>query len=203
MFSEAMFNGAVKTNGNRSVSRPKTFLLLASLITCLVVHLASLLPAIADQPVHVLATGVFATALQSLAPAFEASSGSQIQVSIANAGEVAARVVAGEAADVVMSSSAGIKALAKQGALVSDEVVIGRMRLGVAVQSGTAMQGLGASLASTEMFRALLLSADKIAYIDPNGGGTSAPFSRRCLSRLVWQMPCMPRPCSARPERTS
>jgi molybdate transport system substrate-binding protein len=175
-----MFNGAIKTNGNRSVSRPKTFLHLVSLITCLVVHLASLLPAIADQPVHVLATGVFATALQSLAPAFEASSGSQIQVLIANAGEVAARVVAGEAADVVMSSSAGIKTLAKQGALVPDEVVIGRMRLGVAVSSGVAMP----NLASTETFRALLLSADKVAYIDPNGGGTSGPFFEKMFVSL-------------------
>jgi molybdate transport system substrate-binding protein len=182
-FSEVRFNGAVKTNGNRSVSRPKTFLLLASLITCLVAHLAAPLPAIAEEPVHVLATGVFATALQSLAPAFEASSGSQIQVSIANAGEVAARVLAGEAADVVMSSSAGIKTLAKQGAL-SDEVVIGRMRLGVAVSAGVAMQNLGASLTSTETFRVLLLSADKVAYIDPNGGGTSGPFFEKMFVSL-------------------
>jgi molybdate transport system substrate-binding protein len=183
-----MFNGAVKTNGNRSVSRPKTFLLLASLIACLVAHLATPLPAIAEEPVqkpvHVLATGVFATALQSLAPAFEASSGSQIQVSIANAGEVAARVVGGEAVDLVMSSSASAKALAKQGALLPDEVVIGRMRLGVAVASGAAMQDLGASLASTETFLALLLSADKIAYIDPNGGGTSGPFFEKMFVSL-------------------
>jgi molybdate transport system substrate-binding protein len=179
-FSEVRFNGAVKINGNRSVSRPKTFLLLASLIACFVAHLAAPLPAIAEEPVHVLATGVFATALQSLAPAFEASSGSQIQVLIANAGEVAARVVAGEAADVVMSSSAGIKTLAKQGALVPDEVVIGRMRLGVAVSSGVAMP----NLASTETFRALLLSADKVAYIDPNGGGTSGPFFEKMFVSL-------------------
>jgi molybdate transport system substrate-binding protein len=180
-----MFNGTVKTNektnGNRSVSRPKmsrpkTFLLLASLTACLV----SQIPANAEEPVHVLATGVFATALQSLGPAFEAADGIKIQVSIANAGEVAARVVAGEAADLVMSSSAGVKALAKQGALLPDEIVIGKMRLGVAVPSGAAMPDLG----STETFRALLLSANKIAYIDPNGGGTSGPFFEQMFSSL-------------------
>ena len=101
-------------------------------------------------------------------------------MSIANAGEVAARVVAGEAADLVMSSSAGVKALARQGALLPNEVVIGRMRLGIAVHSGAAMP----DLSSTEAFRALLLSADKVAYIDPNGGGTSGPFFEKMFASL-------------------
>ena len=70
----------------------------------------------AQEPVRVLATGVFATALQSLVRPFETASGYKIQVSIANAGEVASRIVAGEAADLVMSSSASVKTLAKQGA---------------------------------------------------------------------------------------
>ena len=131
-----------------------------------------------------LATGVFATALQSLARPFEAASGTKIQVSIANAGEVASRVAAGETADLVMTSSAGVKTLAKQGALAADEVVIGRMRLGVAVRSGAAMPDVSANLTSTETFRALLMSADKIAYIDPNGGGTSGPFFEKIFASL-------------------
>lgn len=170
------------------MSRPKTLLLLASLTACLAAFLATPLPAIAEEPVQkpvqepveVLATGVFATALRSLAPAFEAANGTKIQVSIANAGEVAARVVAGEPADLVMSSSAGVKALAKQGALLPNEVVIGRMRLGVAVRSGAKMP----DFTSTETFRTLLLSADKIAYIDPNGGGTSGPFFEKMFASL-------------------
>jgi len=158
------------------LSRPKTFLLLASLAA----YLATPLPAIGQEPVRVLATGVFATTLQSLAQPFETASGYQLQVSIANAGEVAARVVAGEPADLVMTSSAGITALAKQNALASHEVVIGKMRLGVAVRSGAAMP----DLSSAETFRTLLLSAEKIAYIDPNGGGTSGPFFEKMFASL-------------------
>jgi molybdate transport system substrate-binding protein len=134
----------------------------------------------AEEPVRVLATGVFATSLQSLAGPFEAASGSKIQISIANAGEVAARIVAGEAADLVMSSSASLKALAKQNVLASGDVVIGRMRLGVGVPSGTAMP----DIKSVETFRALLLSAATIAYIDPNGGGTSGPFFEQMFASL-------------------
>jgi molybdate transport system substrate-binding protein len=128
----------------------------------------------------VLATGVFATTLQSLARPFELASGYKIEVSIANAGDVASRIVAGEAADLVMSSSASVKALAKQDAVVSNEAVIGRMRLGVAIRSGATMP----DLASAETTRTLLLSAENVAYIDPNGGGTSGPFFEKMFASL-------------------
>jgi molybdate transport system substrate-binding protein len=176
-----LFKASKKSTGNQllsrpKVSRPKAFLVLASLAA----WLGTELPAMADEPVRILATGVFATALQALAPAFETANGTKIQVSIANAGEVATRVAAGEAADLVMTSSPGVKALAKQGALLADEVVIGKMRLGAAVRSGAATP----DISSTETFRTLLKSADKVAYIDPNGGGTSGPFFEKMFASL-------------------
>jgi molybdate transport system substrate-binding protein len=127
-----------------------------------------------------LATGVFATSLQSLAQPFEAATGYKIEASIANAGAVAVRATAGEAADLVMTSSAGIKTLARQNALLPNEVVIGKMRLGVAVRSGAAKPDLGSNTA----FKALLQSAATIAYIDPNGGGTSGPFFEKMFASL-------------------
>jgi len=154
----------------------KTIPLLASLA----ILLATQLPAMAQEPVRVLATGVFATALESLAAPFEVARGIKIQISIGNAGEVSSRLVAGEPADLVMTSSAGIKTLAKQNALVADEVVIGKMRLGVAIRTGAAKP----DLSSAETLRALLLSADKIAYIDPNGGGTAGPAFEKILVSL-------------------
>jgi molybdate transport system substrate-binding protein len=159
------------------LSRPKTLLLLAA---GLAVHFLAPYPAMAQEPIRVLATGVFATALEALAGPFEAASGYKIQVSIANAGEVASRVAAGEAVDLVMSSSAGVKTLAEQNALDSRDVVIGKMRLGVAVKYGATLP----DLTSIEAFRALLLSAASVAYIDPNGGGTSGPFFQKMLASL-------------------
>jgi molybdate transport system substrate-binding protein len=168
---------------SRQLTRPLGCLARV-LAASLIAFPAAQLPADAGEQIRVLATGVFATSLQSLAGPFEKANGTQIQVSIANAGEVASRVVAGEAADLVMSSSAGVKTLAKQGALLSNEVVIGKMRLGVAVPSGAAMQDLHPSLASAETFRKLLLSASTVAYIDPNGGGTSGPFFEKMFTSL-------------------
>ena len=158
------------------MSRAKAFWLLAGLTA----YLANQLPATAEEPVRILATGVFATSLQSLSQPFEAASGYKIRFSIANAGEVASRVASGEATDLVMSSSAGIKMLAQQNVLVPNEAVIGRMRLGVAVRSGAAMPNIN----STEAFRTLLQSAATIAYIDPNGGGTSGPFFEKMFASL-------------------
>jgi molybdate transport system substrate-binding protein len=165
-----------KPHGNRSMLLPKKLQLLASLA----VLLATQIPAMAQQPVRVLATGVFATALESLAAPFEVARGIKIQVSIGNAGEIASRVAAGEPADLVMTSSAGIKTLAKQNALVPDEVMIGKMRLGVAIRTDAAKP----DLSSAEALRALLLSADKVAYIDPNGGGTAGPAFEKILVSL-------------------
>jgi molybdate transport system substrate-binding protein len=145
-----------------------------------VAYLATQLPAMAEGPVRILATGVFTTTLQSAAEPFEAANGYRIEVSIANAGQVASRVAEGEAVDLVMTSSAGIKALAKQNAVSPNEIAIGRMRLGVAVRAGAAVPDLG----STEAFRALLLSSATVAYIDPNGGGTSGPFFEQMFTAL-------------------
>jgi molybdate transport system substrate-binding protein len=159
-----------------SSSHQKAFLLLMGLT----VYLATQLPAMAQEPIRVLATGVFATTLRSLAGPFESASGHRLQVAIANAGEVASRVAAGEPTDLVMSSSASIKKLAQQGTLVPDEVVIGKMRLGVAVRAGTELP----DLTSTQTFQTLLQNTAKVAYIDPNGGGTSGPFFEKIFTTL-------------------
>jgi len=122
-------------------------------VASLTVFLAAACSASAAEPIRVLATGVFATTLQALAEPFGRATGDRIEIAIANAGAVTNRVAAGEAADLVMTSSAGIKTLVQQGALVANETVIGRMRLGVAVQQGKAIP----DLASAEAVRTLLL----------------------------------------------
>lgn len=153
---------------------------LAVVLAGLALSLAGPRPAAAAEPLRVLATGVYASTLQALSAPFEAASGIALAVSIANAGEVATRVTAGEPADVVMSSAASIKTLAQQGLLVPDAAAIGRMRLGVAVPAGAALP----DLTSAAAFRSLLLSARTVSYIDPNGGGTSGPFFEKMLASL-------------------
>ena len=137
-------------------------------------------PAMAREPIRVLATGVYATTLQAIEAPFKAARGYDLQIVIDNAGGVAARMRAGDVADVVMSSSASVSALIKQGRLAADGIEIGRMRLGMAIPVGAATP----DLASVEAFRAALLSATRIAYIDPKGGGTSGPLFERMFASM-------------------
>jgi molybdate transport system substrate-binding protein len=130
---------------------------------------------------QVIATGVYEHALKELAGPFAAQSGRRVSFSITNAGGVIARLDAKAAADVVMTSSAGIDSLAAKGRVVgASKVDVGGMRLGIAVRSGAAMPDITTSDALREVLRA----APAVASIDPNGGGTSGPFIDKSFERL-------------------
>jgi molybdate transport system substrate-binding protein len=131
--------------------------------------------------VRVLAAGVFGTSLRELRSPFKSESGDDIQATISNAGKVAAKLLAGEPADVVMTSSVGIDALVGQGKLAgSTKMVIGRMRLGLGARAGAPIQAVG----SADEVRARLLAAPAIAYIDPRGGATAGKILEAVFDKL-------------------
>ncbi len=134
----------------------------------------------ADE-VRVLATGVFANSLRDLHASFLASNGTEFRATIANAGQVQARLVAGEPADVVMTSSAGLDTLAREGRVNgASKVEIGQMRLGLGVRAGAPTL----EVTSPDQVRALFLAAPAIAYIDPHGGATAGTFAEKAFSLL-------------------
>lgn len=129
---------------------------------------------------QVLATGVYEHVLGDLAAPFTAQSGQTLRVSITNAGGVIARIEAGEAADVVMTSSVGIDSLAAKGRVrAGSKVDVGGMRLGIAMRAGAASPDIG----TTEALREALRTA-AVASIDPRGGATSGPFIDKLFERL-------------------
>ncbi len=86
-------------------------------------------------------------------------------VTIANAGKVAERLLAGEPADVVMTSSSGVDALVRQGKLGRlSKILIGRMRLGFGVRAGTPTQ----ALESAAQVRALLFGGSRCSLYRPS-----------------------------------
>jgi molybdate transport system substrate-binding protein len=130
---------------------------------------------------HVTAAGAYEHVLGDLAPLFGREAGIPIELTVANAAGVIKRLEARELADVVLTSEAGIAHLLAAGlADASTRAVIGRVRLGAAVSPGLRLPDL-----STEAsVRAALLSARRVAFIDPNGGGTSGPFIAKLFERL-------------------
>ncbi len=135
----------------------------------------------AAEPLRVLATGVFATSVRDLGTIFEAAGGTRLQVTVANAGGVDAKLAGGEPADVVMTSAAGLEALARKGRLnAASRVEIGRMRLGLGVRAGASLP----DVTSPETTRAMFLATSQVAYIDPHGGATAGTFSEAVFASL-------------------
>ncbi len=131
--------------------------------------------------VRVIAAGAFEHVLHDLVAPFREATGHGLAVSITNAGGVIKKLEADEPADVVMTSAAGIDALAAAGRVdAASKVEVGRMRLGVAVRPDAG----DLDLATADAVRAALLAAPGVAYIDPKGGGTSGPFFVTLFGRL-------------------
>jgi len=133
------------------------------------------------RELHVTAAGAYEHVLNDLAPAFTQETGVPVRLAVANAAGVIARLEAREAVDVVLTSAAGIAQLVAAGlADASTQAEVGRMRLGIAVRPGLPLPDLG----SAPAVREALLSATRVAFIDPKGGGTSGPFIAKLFERL-------------------
>lgn len=134
----------------------------------------------ADE-LNVLATGVYASAVEDLAAPFQQQTGHAVRFTVVNAGTAARKIEAGEAYDAVLTSSASLDALTRAGKVVSgSKVDIGRMRLGTAVKAGAPLP----DIKTADAFRAAILAAPAVAYIDPKGGGTSGAFFAKMFERL-------------------
>ena len=130
---------------------------------------------------HVIAAGAFEHVLHALAGPFREQTGHVLRSGITNAGGVIKKLEADEPVDVVMTSSAGIDALAAKGRVdPATKREAGRMRLGVAMSPSAA----DPDLATADTLRAALLAAPGVAYIDPKGGGTSGPYFVTLFGRL-------------------
>lgn len=130
---------------------------------------------------HVTAAGAYEHVINDLAPVFTREAGIAIRLAVANAAGVIKRLEAREPVDVVLSSAAGIAQLVAAGlADATTQTEIARVGLGIAVREGVPLPELGTGTAVREA----LLSATRVAFIDPKGGGTSGPFIAKLFERL-------------------
>jgi len=130
---------------------------------------------------QVTAAGAYEHVLNEVIPVFSRDTGVQVRMAIANAAGVIKRVESGEVVDVVLTSAAGITHLTSTGlADAATATKIGSVGLGIAVTAGIALPDLSSGAA----VRAALLSAARVAFIDPKGGGTSGPFIAKVFETL-------------------
>jgi molybdate transport system substrate-binding protein len=135
--------------------------------------------ALADN-LTLLGTGAVRRAVITLAEAFHEQTGHTVSARFGTAGVVDARVEAGEAIDVAISSANGMKSLAAKGKLASEPIPVGSVRIGV----GVCGEGSNPDFSSLEAMKATLLAAPAFAYGDPASGATTGVHFARVLNRI-------------------
>lgn len=122
------------------------------------------------------------SAVEGLFADFECRTGHRLEVSWGTAPMVARRIEAGEIADLLILSRAGIVALESQGKIVPDSAIsLGSSGVAIGVKAGARKP----DISSSEALRATLLAAKSIAYTEPSAGGASGVhFARLLLERM-------------------
>jgi len=129
----------------------------------------------------VFCAGAVKPAFSALAPTWTARSGDAIQVTYATAGELMAKIDAGERADLVIMPSEGLDAAAKKGAVVAaskrDLVAV---KIGVAVAKDAKLP----DLSSEEGVKRAFLGAKSVTYMDPTRGTSGKYIDEVVLPKL-------------------
>jgi molybdate transport system substrate-binding protein len=131
--------------------------------------------------IKVMSAGAMKTIVTELGSDFTRETGHTLALTTGTVGQLRDKILAGEAADVVVMSDTAIDQLIGQGHLVrGSRVDIARTGIGVAVREGAPKP----DIATTDAFRRALLAAKSIAYVDPASGATSGIYFASVLQRL-------------------
>ncbi|HEU4439340.1 MAG TPA: molybdate ABC transporter substrate-binding protein [Methylomirabilota bacterium] len=153
------------------------------LVATVMVGWASLVaagPARADE-VAVLSAGAVRAIVSELAEQFRQETGHTVTFTFGTAGQTRQKLLSGAPADVVILTDVGIDDLIKQGALVAgSRADLARTGMGVGVREGAPKP----NIATAEAFKATLLDAKSLVYVDPAQGATSGVHFKSVLERL-------------------
>ena len=129
----------------------------------------------------VLSAGAMRAMVTELGAEFTRETGHTLALTSGTVGQLRDKLLAGEAADVVVMSDTAIDQLIGQGHLVrGSRVDLARTGIGVAVRAGAPRP----DIATPDAFKQALLSAKSIAYVDPASGATSGIYFASLLQRL-------------------
>ena len=131
--------------------------------------------------IKVLTAGAMKAVIQELLPEFERRTGHKVILDNGTAGALAKRIGDGEAFDLAVITPRVIDDLTAAGKITSgSKIDVAKVGIGVAVKDGAPLP----NIATTDAFKATLLAAKSVAYIDPKGGGSSGIYFDKLLERL-------------------
>jgi molybdate transport system substrate-binding protein len=134
----------------------------------------------ADE-LKVFSAGAVRAIVTELAQAFRAETGHTVALSFGTVGVTRQKLASGEPVDVVIMTDAAIDDVAKQGAVVAgSRTDLARTGIGVGVREGAPKPDISTS----DAFKATLLAAKSLVYVDPAQGATSGIHFASVLDRL-------------------
>jgi molybdate transport system substrate-binding protein len=121
------------------------------------------------------------SAAEQLFAQFAKASGHRLAVTWGTAPMLVKRIEAGDTADVVVLSRAGIDALQKQGKIApGTDATLASSGVGIAVKAGAPKP----DISTPEALKRTLLAAKSIAYSEPSAGGASGVYFAKLLERM-------------------
>jgi molybdate transport system substrate-binding protein len=121
------------------------------------------------------------SAAEELFGQFEDASGHRLAVTWGTAPMLVKRIEAGETADVLILSRAGIDQLSRQGKIASgSDVTLAGSGVAIAVKAGAQKP----DISSPEALKNTLLSCKSVAYSEPAAGGASGVYFAKLLERM-------------------
>ena len=134
----------------------------------------------ADE-IKVLTAGAFKPIVLAVAAEFEKGSGHKLVIDNDTAGGLLRRIGVGEAFDVAVLTPVAVKELVGAGKIAAGTPVnLARTSVGVAVKDGAPRPDISTAAA----FKAALLAATRVAYIDPAAGGSSGIYFSKLLETM-------------------
>jgi molybdate transport system substrate-binding protein len=135
------------------------------------------------KKLKILSGGAAHGLVSALAPRFEAETGHGIDGEFGPVGRMAARLRAGEVADLVILTSALIAELAREGYVAGDSAAdIGVVHTAVAVRAGDPAP----SVADAAALKAALVGADAIYFPDPEQATAGIHFVKVLRGLGMW-----------------
>lgn len=134
-----------------------------------------------ESEVKILATTAMKTVFEELSPQFQAAIGRRVNGSFGPSVQIEKRLAAGEAADVVVLTTAAANEAAASGKILPASLRdIARSSLGVAVRRGAPKP----DISSVESFKRALLAAKSVAVSKPVGAGLSGAHMAKVFVEL-------------------
>jgi molybdate transport system substrate-binding protein len=131
--------------------------------------------------ISVLSASAMRSVMTDLTQAFRRETGHSVTLGFATAGAIEKRILAGDPADVVITTDAAMERIAGQGLVIrATSTIVARTGLGIGVREGARKP----DISSVNKFKQTLLAAKSITYPDPARGGASGIHFARVIERL-------------------